>query len=59
MMDLRSIKPIHKVCPKCGKIQLFIEVDTFGLREYCVCGFSYDLPDYNVKAHTPTKNLKR
>jgi hypothetical protein len=58
MMDLKSIKPIHKVCPKC-KNRLFIEADVYGLREYCACGFSHDLPDTNPPTFKiPAKNLK-
>lgn len=57
MMNLKSIKPIHTACPKCGD-KLFIESDVYGLREYCVCGFSQDLPDPSPTFKTPSKNLK-
>lgn len=44
-------KPIflQKCCPKCHNNILSIEKDHWGYREFCVCGYSKDINESELK----------
>jgi len=57
-VNIKTIKPIHTRCPKCGG-RIAIEADTYGAFENCICcGFTFDLPDPNIKPPVDFSKLK-
>jgi len=44
-------------CPRCSN-KLFIDRDSYGWYETCLCGYQHDLPEPNITTHIPKNNLK-